>query len=50
MIDYVVVHELCHTKVPNHSRAYWQIVGLIMPDYKKRKEWLQMNKQVVIIP
>jgi predicted metal-dependent hydrolase len=41
IIDYIVVHELCHTKVPDHSRSYWQIVGLIIPDYKKKKEWLR---------
>jgi predicted metal-dependent hydrolase len=48
IIDYVVVHELCHTKVPNHSPAYWHIVGLVIPDYKKRKEWLRMNKQILV--
>ena len=48
IIDYVVVHELCHTKVPNHSPAYWHIVGLVIPDYKNRKEWLRMNRQVLI--
>lgn len=47
IIDYVVVHELCHIKVANHSPAYWGVVGLVIPDYKKRKEWLRMNKQVV---
>jgi predicted metal-dependent hydrolase len=48
IIDYIVVHELCHTKIPDHSRAYWQLVELILPDYRKRKEWLRMNKQVII--
>ncbi len=48
IIDYVIVHELCHTKIPNHSRAYWQVVGLIMPDYKKRKDWLSKYKQVIV--
>jgi predicted metal-dependent hydrolase len=48
IVDYVVVHELCHTKIPQHSRAFWQVVELIMPDYKKRKEWLRKNKQIII--
>jgi predicted metal-dependent hydrolase len=48
IIDYVIVHELCHTKIPNHSPAYWHIVGLVIPDYKNRKEWLRMNKQVLV--
>lgn len=48
IVDYIVVHELCHTKVPNHSPSYWRIVGLVIPDYKKRKEWLRMNKQLLV--
>jgi predicted metal-dependent hydrolase len=48
IIDYVVVHELCHVHVPNHSSKYWQHVGAIIPDYKRRKEWLEINKQEII--
>jgi predicted metal-dependent hydrolase len=36
-LDYVIVHELAHTKVPNHSAAFWAIVGRYMPDYKKTR-------------
>jgi hypothetical protein len=39
MIDYVVVHELVHTRVRNHSPAYWQALAEIMPDYKSRLDW-----------
>lgn len=41
IIDYVVVHELCHRKQMNHSKAFWDEVEKIMPDYKKRREYLK---------
>lgn len=43
IIDYVVVHELAHTKIPNHSLQFWEIVESILPDYRERKEWLRLN-------
>lgn len=43
VLDYVVVHELAHLKVHDHSPEFWKIIKSIMPDYEKRKEWLQVN-------
>lgn len=43
IIDYVVVHELCHLKEMNHSRNFWDQVGRVLPDYRKDKEWLKNN-------
>jgi len=43
VIDYVIVHELVHLWVRNHSRRYWQSVKEIMPDYKERLNWLHDN-------
>lgn len=43
IIDYVIVHELCHMKVMNHSKEFWRQVEFIMPDYKERREWLKEN-------
>jgi len=43
MIDYVVVHELVHTRVRNHSPAYWDALAVIMPDYKPRRAWFHQN-------
>ena len=41
MLDYVVVHELCHLKEMNHSPAFWRLVEAVLPDYKKRRAWLK---------
>ena len=43
VIDYVVVHELCHLKELNHSKAFWAQVEAILPDYKTRRKWLKDN-------
>jgi hypothetical protein len=41
--DYVVVHELAHSKHEEHSRAFWNAVGSVIPDYEDRREWLRLN-------
>ncbi|MCK5027109.1 MAG: M48 family metallopeptidase [Candidatus Pacebacteria bacterium] len=42
-IDYVIIHELVHTKHMNHSKFFWGAVEGIVPDYKKHKKWLNGN-------
>lgn len=41
IFDYVVVHELCHLLVPNHSPRFWNEVGRILPDYRARRAALR---------
>ncbi len=41
MIDYVLVHELAHTKQMNHSPHFWEIVGQYFPDYKNVRKALK---------
>lgn len=45
ILDYVVVHELCHLKHMNHSSDFWSEVGKVLPDYRKKKEWLKNHGQ-----
>ncbi len=41
VIDYVVVHELCHLVHLNHSRQFWQMVQQFHPGYQEAKAWLK---------
>ncbi len=43
IIDYVVVHELSHTKEKNHGKKFWRIVSSIIPDYKEKERWLKLK-------
>lgn len=43
VVDYIVVHEMCHMIFKNHSKDFWNLVGTIIPTYNKSKEWLKIN-------
>lgn len=43
IIDYILVHELCHIKHKNHSSEFWLAVESVMPDYKEKRKWLKEN-------
>jgi hypothetical protein len=43
IIDYVVVHELCHFDQRDHMDPFWNDVDKVMPDFRERKEWLRKN-------
>jgi len=43
VIDYILVHELCHITHKNHSREFWRAVESVMPDYREKKDWLRHN-------
>lgn len=45
VLDYVVVHELCHLTHMNHSKDFWNMVSCIMPGYKEAKNWLREHGQ-----
>lgn len=43
IIDYIVVHELCHFHHRDHTGAFWNEVDKVMPDFRERKDWLRKN-------
>ncbi len=40
VLDYVVVHELCHLREPNHSRRFWSLVEGRRPEWRAQRDWL----------
>ena len=48
VIDYVVVHELCHRIHMNHSAAFWNAVASHMPDYARWRKWLKDNGRALL--
>lgn len=47
VLEYAVVHELCHLRHRNHDPAFWQLVGSILPDWQTRKAWLDRNEHLL---
>jgi predicted metal-dependent hydrolase len=43
VVDYVVIHELAHLKVKDHSPKFWAEVVRMQPDFKRRRAWLKKN-------
>ncbi len=41
VLDYVVVHELCHLRIPNHSRRFWALLSGRRPHYGESRSWLR---------
>ena len=48
VLDYVVVHELCHLREMNHSPRFWAHVEAVLPDYKLRRKWLKEQGRQLI--
>ena len=49
ILDYVVVHELCHLTHMDHSPAFWQAVGKVYPDYRTARKWLKDHGQELVL-
>ena len=45
VLDYVVIHELCHLKELNHSARFWQLVAVACPTYATHRRWLRQHGQ-----
>jgi predicted metal-dependent hydrolase len=49
VIDYVVIHELAHLKIKNHSPVFWAEVARLMPAYKQCRDWLKKNGRLLTL-
>lgn len=49
VLDYVVVHELCHLTHMNHSKAFWALVESACPDYRTHRKWLKDHGQTLVL-
>ncbi|MGO1500564.1 MAG: M48 family metallopeptidase [Marinobacter sp.] len=49
MVDYVVIHELCHLIRHDHSPEFWREVARVMPEYQRCREWLRENASTLSI-
>lgn len=47
VIDYVVVHELCHIVHRNHGYLFWESVEKILPRYRDAERWLKDNARLI---
>jgi predicted metal-dependent hydrolase len=47
IIDYVILHELVHLKIKNHSPNFWKAVATLLPEYKTHLTWLKKNGQML---
>jgi len=48
VLDYVVVHELCHRMEMNHSKRFWSLVETVLPDYREQEKWLKGEGAVLL--
>ncbi len=49
VIEYIIVHELCHLKEMNHSKKFWLEVEKIIPHYKNIRKWLKENGSQIMM-
>jgi predicted metal-dependent hydrolase len=43
VIDYMILHELCHLKIKEHSHQFWNLLHKYMPNYQTKIDWLKVN-------
>ena len=48
VLDYVVVHELCHLREPNHSPRFWALVAERRPGWRAERDWLREHGEELL--
>lgn len=49
VLDYVVIHEICHLTYMDHSKNFWDLLSVYDPDYKEHRKWLKENGDSLIL-
>jgi predicted metal-dependent hydrolase len=49
VLDYVVIHELCHLKEHNHGSGFWALVERACPDYRDHRRWLRLHGHELVL-
>jgi predicted metal-dependent hydrolase len=49
VFEYVVVHELCHLRVPSHQPPFWRLVGQVLPGFEAQRHWLRGNGHLLTL-
>ena len=49
VFEYVVVHELCHLREPNHQAPFWRLVGQVLPEFEQQRRWLRANGHLLTL-
>jgi predicted metal-dependent hydrolase len=48
IIDYIIIHELCHLKIKGHSHIFWNYLKQFVPDYEQKRKWLDGNTDNIL--
>lgn len=48
IIDYIIIHELCHLKIKGHSYHFWDHLKQFIPDYPEKIKWLERNSANIL--
>lgn len=48
VVEYIVLHELCHLEIKGHSHHYWKLVHRYLPNYQEKIDWLNINGMVLV--
>jgi predicted metal-dependent hydrolase len=48
VLDYIILHELCHVKINDHSHHYWDLVRKYMSSYQEKIDWLNANTSILV--
>jgi predicted metal-dependent hydrolase len=46
--EYIIIHELIHTKILKHNQAFWLYLANIMPDYLNSVDWIKRHENVIL--